>query len=161
MFPIFDIGFLLLAVPTYLFLFRMFAVTRSKGPTVMKTSISAPRSGSERKKKTGWWKAFRESTFYTAVLLISAFIFVVIIPDLIILFTPLPLMSNHLRLVSALLCREISFVVDASIYVMTMRKVKTRVQRMLCIQKCCSCCNRQEVTDSIRSQNTSIRSTEF
>lgn len=114
-FPIFDIGFLLLAVP-------------SRSSTVMKE---------ECKRQTSLVKMFRESTFYTSALLISAFIVLVIIPDLVILFAPIHPMTPHLRLVCALLPRELSFVVDATIYMLTMKKVKRRIRRILCRPWCC------------------------
>ena len=137
-FPVFDIGFLLLAVPTYLFLFRMFKQTRTHRPSALTPATITPRIDSTKSPTTiGWCTAFRESTFYTAALLVAAFIMFVIIPDLVILFVPLPVMSPHLRLLCALLPRELSFVVDAWIYMLTMKKVRTMWKRALCRLGCC------------------------
>ena len=145
LFPTLDVAFLVLAVPTYLFLFHMFKTARTQRP-----SMSKPMERDVNKSLMSWWKAFRESTFYTAVLMISAFIGLVIIPDLVILIGDIKL-SPHLRLVCALLCREFSFVVDAFIYVLTIKKVNHRMKRIFCRPKWC-CSNQDEPLMSLRSK---------
>ena len=133
-FPILDIGFLLLAVPTYIFLFKMFRQARTKRPSGTRPSIIVK---DENNIRVSWFRIFCQSRFYTAALLIFAFIILVIIPDLVIVFTPIPMMTPHLRLICALLPRQISFVVDASIYMLTMKSVKQKVRRIFCRPWCC------------------------
>ena len=160
LFPTLDVSFLLLAVPTYLFLFHMFKTARTHRPSTSfhKPTITATTPGTKTQTATGWWRAFRESTFYTAVLLISAFIVMVIVPDLVILFVPVEKMSTHLRVVCALLCRETSFVIDASIYILTISKVKKRMKRVFCRLGCCGVRD-DELVASLRSRSKSTKST--
>ena len=136
LFPALDVAFILLAVPTYLFLFRTFKLSRSQGPAGVE--LKGKKGEGDGGGETGWWRAFRESTFYTVFLLVSVFILLVVIPDFIFLFARLPKMTDHHVRAGALLRREISFIFDAVIYMLTIREVKRQLTRKFHALQCCS-----------------------
>ena len=98
----------------------MFKVTR--GDELATTNLNSALQV-KYKTQTGWWHTSRKSTFSMNVLFVSAFIVIVVFPDIVLAAPPLN-MLYHLHMVSALLSRKITFIFDALIYMLTMKKGK-------------------------------------
>lgn len=121
-YPAVDFSFLFVAFTTYGFLFQKFRRTRI-----------SPTDG---KKRLSIWKAFRQSTFYVTILLVSSFIFFVVIPDLIFLFYPMVNRGFPESLNSVcILMYSVSFLIDAWIFMMMQRQVKRFLWKFVCSKR--------------------------
>ena len=129
-FPVYDLIFLCIAISTYTFLFKKFKESRA-APT-------APR----KDPRASTWKVFRQSNFYTSVLLISSFIIFTIVPDAVYTFY---FANDHndgsnIPDVLHLFCTisyRFSSLAHALIYFFTLKSVKVRWSRFLKNAICC------------------------
>lgn len=81
-YPVLQFPFIILALFTYVFIFRKFKVSRK--PPVILTRIDSSKTVVSRQNST--FEALKHSRFYISVLLIFTFIVFMIVPDLIYLF---------------------------------------------------------------------------
>ena len=113
-YTVFDIGFLFFALFTHGYLFHLYR--KSKLDPMRKISLSCRRNC----RIESWWIVFRKSRFYISFLLITTFIFMVVLPKVIYFFIFDYIADKLLQTVLAMFIAffyYFSFLVDAVIYI--------------------------------------------
>jgi hypothetical protein len=129
-YPTVDFTFLAIAFPTYGFLFHKFKNSRNR-PT-------DNNAGGRSEQKLSIYQAFRQSKFYIAALLISAFISFKVVPDLIfMLYAKISGGVPQALRKTCFILHSISFLVDAWIYIIMQKTVKKQFWRMLRLNTYC------------------------
>lgn len=115
-YPTFDFIFIIIAVTTYVFIFRKFMEKRGNDVT---------HSTKQRKHKQNVIKVFFKSRFYVSALLIASFLVFVVLPDLLWLFVDIIYKKRSYDLVAACnMCYSIWYLSNAFIYIYLKVSVK-------------------------------------
>lgn len=129
-FPILEFIFIINAIVTYSFIFKMYIASRSLPAKLSGASEIGRTRGTLRLKNT--FRIFRKSRFYIPVLLITTFFLFMIIPDLTYLFVAIIYESPSDTLS---ICCWISYatsnIVDAWIYIYLQVPVRRLLKRKL------------------------------
>lgn len=123
LYPFLEIAFMVLAVFTYIFIFRKFK--QSQLPPVHLQYDKSVSTTKKTKRQNSTFEAFKNSRFYISVLLILTFILFMIVPDLAYLFICiLPKRESELILTICWIVYGIANICDAFIYIYLQAEVK-------------------------------------
>ena len=128
--PTFDFSFTILAVITYSFLFQRYRKSRVL-PTVS-MHLTHGMTNQESPNSNSIFKIFRKSNFYITVLLILSFLIFMVLPNMVYLFYGVVGGHKSKTLDEALLILyNISYLLDAWIYIFAQQSVRNLFYRKL------------------------------
>lgn len=129
-YPGINIGFIMLAVVTYVFIFKQYRKTRMN-PVRLKNNAES-QDGENTQQDDSAWTVFRNSRFYISVLLILSFILFMVVPDMTYLMYGIINEKKNDDLAAACwISYAISNCVDAIIYILLQEDVRNLLWKKL------------------------------